>query len=154
MATNESVVAALQAQLEAYEGTYPPEAVQRVVYFPEEWMPDATYRTLYVLNPGDETIQPGTSCKLEGRAEIVVAAMRRLYDPTDNPSAGQAPERWQVANALAEDVTTAIYADHTFGGQAIGLVDQALFIDRTQSARHEAYSIVWVRFVVRYQRVA
>ena len=148
MSTHESVVAAIQTQLADYAGTYPPEAVQRLVYFPEEWMPDSTFETVYVLYPGDETIIPGSSCTREGRAEVVVAGMRRHYQPTESEV------RWQIANTVADDITAAIFSDHTFGGEALSLVDQSLFIDRTQSARHEAYAIVWVRFVVRYVQAA
>jgi hypothetical protein len=153
----ESVMQAIKARLETITGgsegyVYTPDAVQRVPFFPVDWMPDPTFQTLYVLHSSEpDTVKRNTSCQHEGRSSVEVIVMRRADVPSDNPSDGSAPVRVQITNDLVADAVKCILDQPHFGNTAIGILDDTLTIDRVPPAELSGYAWGMVMFTVRYQ---
>ena len=154
----ETICEAVRAQLEArvvhggaYE--YPPDAVYRQTFMPEGFTPDATHGVTgvyYVWAPTDGWAQFGpSSCEIVGNVQINVRAYRKLRNATENPSSGNAPERWQYQNGMFEDICKACFSDIYFGGAATRIVD--LRVDGDWSIPDASYAVVEARFAVEYQ---
>jgi hypothetical protein len=146
---HETVVQAIVEQLRAniQSGSngyvYTPESIRRITWFPVDWEPDATFRTQYIVHPGDETeVEGPESCSIKHEAEIFVVMFRQ-------DESVESSEHWPIANDLVADATQAILSDHYFGGTANGIVGQILS-DRTPTAELPGYVVAGIRFVVRY----
>lgn len=154
---HETVAEAIKARLQSISGgtngyAYTPDRVIRVSWFPEDWLPDPTIgNTLYYFCPEREIRYLGPeSCSTRGKLEGIIFACQKLVNATENPSAtAYAPERWQVADELAADITQAIFTDVTFGFTAIKLVDSQLEVNYAVSV--PGWACVEVRFVVEYR---
>lgn len=151
---HETVCAAIQATFEGISTSdgyvYPPDAVHRIVFLPDEWAPDATYQTVYYFWPSDpeESAFGPSSCEITARLPISVLACRRLVSATENPSAGVSPERWQAGAEMAADIKQAVFADPKFTSTARRIIGDQITTDYQRYL--PGWALVEVRFVVEY----
>ncbi len=153
MNTHETVMAAIRQQLvdkvvAAAGYAHPPEAVLRLVFMPEGWAPDETYRVAYYMWPEAELTRLGpSSCEKTSDLQVAIRACRRMELASENPNA-QDQQRWQFAADMFTDIREAIFEDPTFGNVARHLADNQISVDYQNF--DAAYAIADVRFVVRF----
>lgn len=145
----ESVMQAIVGTLSSIEAgsngyVYTPESVRRLTWFPVDWQPDPSYRTQYIVSPGDETLTLGPdSCSVRGEAEVFIVLFRKKdhTDPSDDCA---------IANDLVADCSYALFDDPQFDGTAV-LIVGGLTVDRSPGFEYPGFVAAGVRFVVRYQ---
>ncbi len=151
----QTVLAALKTALEAdYDTTvYRPDAVQVVLFWPDENALDASLGTIYLIRPGEERGGPGPeSCTVQEHLEVFILAAHRYDSPSDNPFL-EDPPRWQVSADLVADVKEKLRKDEKLAGEAVtvfaGPAGGAVTVD------HERYLPRWVvpemRLSIRYR---
>ncbi len=150
-----AVLAALKIALEAnYDGTvYRPDAVQVLLFWPDENALDASLGTIYLIRPGEERGGPGPeSCTVQEQLEVFILAAHRFDSPTDNPFK-EDPARWAVSLDLAADVKEKLRKDEKLAGQVV-----TVFVGPTGgqvTVDHERYLPRWVcpelRILIRYR---
>lgn len=143
----EAIATALRGVIAGVDGyVYTPDDVQRVMFFPDDVVPDPTLETVYLLRPGLEQRSLGTDCPVDVELELFLLVARRLSVVSENPSGEEPPERWQIAADLVADACQALYSEFTFGGVARYLgpifTDYSWFI--------EGWATAELRFNVRY----
>lgn len=151
----ETIINALTTALEtAQTGTvYAPDAVQPVLFWPDEKALPVGLSTVYLVRPGRETGGPGPeSCSVTENLEVFILAARRYTSPTDDPFK-ESPPRWKVSADLVADVKEKLRKDEKLGGEAItalaGPAGGEVDVD------HERYLPKWVcpelRIVIRHR---
>lgn len=151
----QAVLAALKVTLEANHAAtvYRPDAVQLVLFWPDENALDPTLGTVYLIRPGEERGGPGPeSCTVQEQLEVFILAAHRYESPTDNPFLEE-PPRWQVSSDLVADVKEKLRQDEKLGGEAVtvfaGPSGGQMVVD------HERYLPRWVcpeiRTIIRYR---
>jgi hypothetical protein len=130
---------------------YTPDAVRRVLFWPDESALDATKDVLYFVRPTQKVTRAYDGRRLERAQEFRILCCKRFGEATEVPHLATGPVREQIASEMEADVVKALWADVRLGqpGYVIDAMAEAWSTDLDWYV--ERWVIVELRIVVRYQ---
>lgn len=151
---HEVVAEALRSTLAAISTVagyaYTPDAVKRVLFWPDEGALDTSLETLYFVRTGLKATKWYDGHRLDRHQEFRILCCHRFTEPTENPHLAE-PVREQIAAEMEADVVQALWADVRLGrpDYVIDAMAEAWQTDFDWSV--PGWAVVELRIAVRYQ---